>query len=214
MEKRGGAKSIFVLRIVVIAILFVALFMLVNPTFSWLRDETITSNGSPNMTVIGTIKLQTVTNFNFYNLTLAPDTTYTTDNTSADIGTYIKTATENDIQDVFVRVKFTTNRSELTLYFDSSKVTTSATYSASDNNKWYYNSTDEYYYYIGTISSSFTQFNAGYTVDNTLNNSKAGADVEIEFIFEGLQKPYGAYHSEWSTAPTIFTTYANNVTGA
>ena len=50
-------------------------------------------------------------------------------------------------------------------------------------------------------------------MDNTLYNAKANANVEMNFYIEGLQKDYGAYKAEWSTAPTIFNSYAFNKTG-
>ena len=214
MKDNKGKVGLIVYRVTLVALLFVAVISLfVNPTSSWLRDKSITSNGTPNMSVVGTIELETRTNFNFYNLTLAPDTIYTIDNLHQDIATYVNTTSNNDILDVFVRIKFITNRSELALYFDGNR-TEDTTYSSACNNKWFYNSSDQYWYYIGTINSSPTMFNAGYMVDNTLTNAKKSAEVEMTFIFEGLQKPYGAYREEWTTAPNVFKTYANNVTNA
>ena len=214
MRGNKGKTGWIIYRVTLVALLFVAVISLfVNPTSSWFRDKSFTSNGIPNMSVVGTIRLEAITDFNFYNLTLAPDTTYTRDNLNQDIATYVRTATANDIQDVFVRIKFITNRSELTLYFEASQTTTAASYSAACNNKWYYNSLDQYWYYIGTVNGSYTKFNSGYTVDNTLYNAKAGADVEMTYIIEGLQKPYGAYREEWTTAPAVFTGYAYSVTG-
>ncbi len=203
-----------IFRTTFVSLLFVAVISLfVNPTSSWFRDITVTSN-EPTLLVVGTIRLETVTNFNYYNLTLAPDTIYTRDNSNSDIATYVRTHSDNDILDVFVRIKFITNRSELTLYFADGQTTTASSYSSACNNKWYYNSADQYWYYIGTINQTYTKFNAGYAVDNTLTNAKANAPVEITFIFEGLQKPYGAYHTEWPNAPAVFTGYASTVTGA
>jgi len=182
-----------------------------NVTVSWFMDESITSNGDPNIVKIGTIDLDVTTNFNFYNLVLAPDTYYTTYEEGEDTksyGTYISTASKNDIESIYVRVKFTTNRSELTLYFDPENITTSSSYDEDDDfEKWYLH-TDGYYYYIGSVGSSEIEFNAGYHVDNTLDNSKAYEDVRIEFVFESIQRPYGAYQALWETAPTIFNEFA------
>ena len=198
-----------------IALLCFAIIMLTyNTTYSWFRDKSVTSN-SPEVTIIGTIALDVTTNFKLDNLVFAPDTVYTTVASSGEsLATRIKTSDKHDIDGAFVRVKFTSNRSELTLHFGSN-VTTSSDYtnSATDENKWYYNSIDGFYYYIGTVSSTNITFNSGYAIDNTLYNAKESAPVELSFYVEGLQKQYGAYLEEWPTAPTIFKTYARQKTG-
>ena len=212
-------------RILGIAILCVALVTLsYNVTLAWFMDESTTTN-KPNIVVIGTIDLEVNTNFNFYNLALAPDTYYTdgiVDGESVSYATTLKTADSNDIKDIYVRAKFTTNREELTLYFNGNLLEVGTTYSSGIANKgnWYYNefvdenddgtpeSGDGYYYYIGSVTTTEITFNAGYHVDNTLNNDKAGDPVTIDFIFESLQKPYGAYLAEWSSAPQIFKDFA------
>ena len=66
-------------------------------TISWLMDESTTSNGEPNITLVGTLDLDVTTNFKFKNLALAPDTTYTTDQSGEDIATYLKNYNLKDI---------------------------------------------------------------------------------------------------------------------
>lgn len=185
-------------------------------TSAWFIDESVTSNGKPNINVIGTIDLDVITNFDFYNLALAPDTIYTTDQNSDDIGTYIGTSTKNNIKDIYIRTKFTTNRSELTLFFDGN-LTSKTTFDPDDDtleDKWVYNETDGYYYYLGAVGSTKIKFNTGYKVDNTLNNApttnNAGEEVDINMLFEAIQRPYGAYKydTSWSTAPEIFKDFA------
>jgi hypothetical protein len=193
-------------------------------TLSWFVDESITSNGKPNILVVGTVDLTVETNFNFYNLVLAPDTLYKNnieDGQNESYATRIRTSDENDVQTIYVRAKFTTNRTELTLHFDN--LTTATTYTSSELNKWVYNSADGYYYYLGEVGTSEIIFNSGYYVDNTLHNAPAGpnvlnapnakADVEINFVFESIQRPYGAYDAVWTTAPAIFDAFAKANSG-
>ena len=216
------------------SLLFVAVISLfVRFTASWFRDVSVTSNGPTSM-VIGTIDFDVVTNFDFYNLTLAPDTIYTKDGDSSgqttgnSMATKIRTSSSHDIVDAFVRIKFITNRTELSLYFDSNRETVASSYpqqsgSSYDtqrnaiNNRWYYNSTDDYWYYIGVVqghgTNLWTTFNDGYKTDNTFTNAKAGEPVEMTFIVEGLQIPYGAYTEVWDTAPAVFNGYAQYLTG-
>ncbi len=217
MQRNTNSNSIFrnrIYQIFGIAILCIVLVMTVfNVTLGWFKDESITSSGDPNIILIGTISLDVTTNFNFYNLALAPDTIYTLDKDNADIGTYVKTSAEHDIDGAFVRIRFVcTNRPEVTLYFDSSNITTVSTYNESIRNRWYYSETDEYYYYLGNVETTNVQFNAGYRVDNTLNNSVAGQVVSFNFTIEAIQRQYGAYH-DWSTAPTVFNQFAYTETG-
>ena len=161
-------------------------------------------------------------------MVLAPDTYYTDnieDGNSVSYATTVKISNRNDIKDIYVRAKFMTNRDELTLYFDNNLLSTDATYSSGIVGNWYYNeaidsdndgnidSGDGYYYYIGSVFTNDVIFNAGYHVDNTLNNDKAKAPVTIDFVFESLQKPYGAYLAEWSTAPQIFKDFASSDSG-
>ena len=179
---------------------------------------------SPDIIVIGTIDIDVTTNFNFYNIALAPRTTYYTDNMGQDIGTYVKTGENNDIRTVYVRIKYTVtiddpstegieeeNSNRLKLVFAPNKetTTTSSTYDASrDGNKWFYNSSDNYYYYMGEVGETDIQFNKGYYVDNSLNNSIADFAVGITFEVEAIQRPYGAYKAVWSTAPDLFESFA------
>lgn len=206
-------------QIIGILVLCLSVIMLsYNVTVSWFRDESSTSNGEPNISIIGTIDLDVTTNFNFYNLALAPDTIYTLDQDGSDIGTYIKTSANNDIREVYVRIKYTTTRkdkatgntipcTELTLYFNNN-TTKATTYTSSEKNKWVYNSADGYYYYLGSIGSTNVQFNAGYATDNTFNNAKAKSDVYVKLEIEAIQRPYGAYKAVWDTAPAIFNSFA------
>lgn len=200
MRSRKSHTKIY--QILGILVLCVALVLVTyNVTTAWFLDQSITSNGKPKISIIGTIDLDVTTNFDFYNLTLAPDTIYTTDQSGNDIGTYISTSAENNIKDVYIRAKFTTNREELTLYIT--------------DEKWVYNATDQYYYYLGAVGSTDVQFNAGYSVDNTLTNDKGNDDVSIEIIVDAIQRPYGAYKEEstWSTAPEIFKDFAATDSG-
>lgn len=196
-----------------------------NVTTAWFMDESVTSNGT-NINVIGTIDLDVTTNFNFYNLALAPDTTYTTDKDGQDIGTYMKTSSKTSPNlHVYVRIRYTATRwdklqnktipcSELTLYFQSSKFTNSTTYnSATDAGKWVYDPTSNYYYYLGKIGTGEIQFNAGYTTNNALHNDIADAEVDIQFDIEVIQQPYGAYDAVWTDAPAIFDAFAKADSG-
>jgi hypothetical protein len=160
------------------------------------------------------VDLNVKTNFNYYNLVLAPDTIYTEnieDGKTVSYATKLSTSVKNDVGNIYVRAKFTTNRSELSLYFNN--LTTDTVYTSSANGKWVYNESDEYYYYIGSVGTTEITFNAGYYVDNTLDNSDAGDEVEIDFVFESIQRPYGAYHAVWATAPAIFDTFASADSG-
>ena len=227
MKLPKSNKHLKIYQLIGIAVLCISLITLTyNVTTAWFMDSSVTSNGKPNISIIGTIDLDVTTNFCFYNLALAPDTTYTTDQDNTDIGTYLKTSTKNDIREVYVRVKYTTTRydkttdseipcSELTLYFDPDNFTTSTSYNATnDHDKWVYNSSDGYYYYLGRIKAdSYTQFNAGYSTDNTMNNKKANADVYIKLEIEAIQRPYGAYKAVWTTAPAIFNSFARADSG-
>lgn len=207
-NKRSNYKLYQIIGILLLCIGFIALSY--NVSLAWFRDRTITSNGEPNIQIVGTIGLDVTSKFSFYNLTLAPDTIYKTD-ANNDLGTYLKTSEDHDIDGAFVRIKFYTNRPEVTLYFENNLTTSSATstYSeAIDKDEWIYNPSDDYYYYLGIVRETEIQFNAGYKVDNTLNNLVAGKSVMLGFIVEGLQRQYGAYRAEWSTAPELFNSFA------
>lgn len=196
-------------------------------TVAWLMDQSITSNGEPNITLVGTLDLDVTTNFKFKNLALAPDTTYTTDQSGEDIATYIKTSALHDIDGAYVRIKFSTTRknvgessyidnSDLLMLYFVDNLTTNTTYSETNKDKWFYNSSDNYYYYLGGIYSTNIMFNRGYKTSNTMQNIHADADVRIEFIVEAIQRQYGASAEVWDTSPQVFkdmvTTESNNVT--
>lgn len=192
--------------IILVALILVAfVWGVVRVTTSWFEDESTTSNPDSSVAVIGTLDLDITTNFDFRNLVLAPDTTYLLDKNNKDIGTYIKTSEEHNIDGAYVRVRFTSTRPELTLHFAGNYTTTNA-YTSATENKWFYNASDDFYYYIGYIDDNDTQFNAGYYVDNTLNNSKAGEPCKITLYFESIQRQYGASASDesWQSAPQIF----------
>lgn len=230
-EKEEDVKSVSnrylnIFKIVGIALLCLSLVVLsYNFTVAWFMDDSTTSNSSL-FTVVGTIDLDVTTNFDIYNLALAPDTIYEKDQNGADIGTYIRTkdSTNNgdhDIKEVYIRIKPTIARddgesgsidcTEFSLYFASGTLTTSlatAQYQSSDSNKWVFNSADGYYYYLGGVGSTSIRFNAGYQTNNRFNNSIAGLNVDIHFEIEGIQRPYGAYKAEWTTAPDLFNSFA------
>ncbi len=212
-KKHTSTRLYQVIGILLLCVLSVYLSYTV--TTSWFLDESITSNGKPNIMIIGTVDLNVQSNFDFYNLVLAPDTYYTTymdQGVERSYGTYLTTSEDNDVKTIYVRAKFYTNRDELTLHFVNN-ITTSTSYTAaSDLNKWYLH-TDGYYYYIGSIGTTPVEFNAGYHVDNTLRNEIAYEEVTLEYTFESIQRPYGAYHALWETAPTIFNQFASADTG-
>lgn len=212
VKNRSSSK---LYQIVGIILLCVSVFALsFSITSAWFLDKSVTSNGEPNILIVGTVDLEVTTFFNFYNLVLAPDTLYLSDVINGENKSYkttVKTSAENDTRTIYVRAKFTTNRSELSLHFDN--LTTSATYTPRDGNglnddeKWYLH-TDGYYYYIGEVGTTEVTFNKGYYVNNQLHNGVAKEPVELEFVFESIQRPYGAYKEVWENAPTIFKQFA------
>lgn len=219
MRRRKSHFKIY--QVIGILVLCIALVLVTyNVTTAWFLDQSITSN-KPNISIIGTVELDVTTNFDFYNLALAPDTIYTEDQLGNDIGTYIRTADATDIHNstdnkaIYIRVKYITNRSELTLYFNPSKYTTATTYSSSEKEKWVYNASDNYYYYLGAVGDTAIQFNAGYAVDNTLSNEDSNDDVSISITVDAIQRPYGAYKEEvtWEDAPVIFKDFAADDSG-
>lgn len=221
-QKSNFNRKIY-LAITVILLCLSVILLTYNVTMAWFVDESITSSGKPNITVIGTIDLNVQSNFDFYNLALAPDTVYVKDQNNQDIGTYLKTTTTNDVSQVYVRIRYTTTRSdkllqedinceELTLYFDDN-FTTETTYTSDLIGKWVYNNLDGYYYYLGGVGNTYIQFNAGYSTDNTLNNDKAYSSVDIKLEIEAIQRPYGAYKAVWTTAPQIFNDFAKADSG-
>lgn len=204
MKKMHKKNQFSLYQIIGIALLCISLIMLTyNTTIAWFRDESITSNDG-KVAIIGNLGLTITTNFDFYNLALAPDTIYTTDVNGDDIGTYIKVAPDHDIDGAYVRVRYTCNRPEVTLHFATGMLTTVASPS---NNSWVYNESDDFYYYLGYMKKTDTQFNAGYTIDNTLDNTDAYDGVEIILYFETIQRQYGASAAVWTTSPQCFKTY-------
>ena len=81
MKKDFETKSKFNIYTIVVAIVLcmIALTVFSTQTLSWFMDESTTSNGEPDITLIGTLDLDITTNFKFKNLSLAPDTIYTLD---------------------------------------------------------------------------------------------------------------------------------------
>lgn len=176
----------------------VVIIFIISSTSAWFRDSSVTSNGEPNIKLIGTLDVEVTTDFNFYNLALAPDTVYLYDKRGASdnykIGTYIRTTPENDIDGAYVRVKFEpsiklsgtntwvdyvgngafdNDNDLIDLYFRDGMITTqNTTYSSSTHGgKWYYH-TDGYYYYIGAVYSvgAYSYYN---------NNSVSVSGIEF-----------------------------------
>lgn len=201
----------------VLGILFLCVSLIVltyRVTLAWFQDTSTTSNGVPSVEVIGTIDVDVrVGNnnaFEFDNMTLAPDTLYynpTPNGTDIDYATYIKAGTNNNIGNIYVRVKYTCNRDEISLYFDESD----------GESKWVYNFEDTdnddvadtgFYYYLGSVGEDEIVFNDGYRVNNKLHNGIAGSAVNMSIIVEAIQRPYGAYVAEWPNAPEEFVNFA------
>ena len=225
--KKHDMKRIY--QIIGIALLcVVAIYTSYSITMAWFMDESVTSNG-PNIMVVGTVDLKVETDFNFYNLVLAPDTYYIEEDGKR-YGTYLTTNTNNDTKSIYVRCKVEiempppvdpyTKAAELTLYFVNqetrkSNITTgdgNSYVESRDLGKWFYNSSDDYYYYIGSVGTEEVEFNSGYHVNNALNNKIAKEDVSINLTFESIQRPYGAYVELWTTAPKVFTDFAKSDT--
>ena len=221
MKKDFETKSKFNIYTIVVAIVLcmIALTVFSTQTLSWFMDESTTSNGEPDITLIGTLDLDITTNFKFKNLSLAPDTIYTLDQDGQDISTYLKTSDNHNIDGAYVRIKFTTTRKDpgtdsfvdnkdlFDLYFDSN-LTTNTTYSDAVKNKWFFNVDDGYYYFIGGIYSTNIMFNKGYKTTNLMQNINADAEVTIKFQVETVQRQYGASVDLWNTAPQIFKSMA------
>ena len=221
MKKDFETKSKFNIYTIVVAIVLcmIALTVFSTQTLSWFMDESTTSNGEPDITLIGTLDLDITTNFKFKNLSLAPDTIYTLDQDGQDISTYLKTSDNHNIDGAYVRIKFTTTRKDpgtdsfvdnkdlFDLYFDSN-LTTNTTYSDAVKNKWFFNVDDGYYYFIGGIYSTNIMFNKGYKTTNLMQNTNADAEVTIKFQVETVQRQYSASVDLWNTAPQIFKSMA------
>ena len=228
-KKHNFNKLYQVIGIALLCVL--AIYTTYTITVAWFMDESVTSN-KPNIMVIGTVDLNVESNFNFYNLVLAPDTYYIEED-GVRYGTYLTTSADNDVKSIYVRCKVEiempdpvspyTDPAILSLYFvnqetNNSNLTTgdgNSYLESRDYEKWFYNSSDDYYYYIGSVGSEEVEFNSGYHVNNALNNKIAIEDVSIRFTFESIQRPYGAYAAipEWQTAPKVFTDFAKDDTG-
>lgn len=215
-------KRINFLALLILCFSFVVL--MINTTIAWFTDESTTSNGGMDITLVGTLSLDVTTNFNFKNLALAPDKIYETDYLGQDIGTYIKTSLNHDISGAYVRIKFQTVRRNVgesqfidnsdlfDLYFgepDDTNLTTSTAFSDDELTNWYYNSSDDYYYYIGAVMDTNVTFNRGYKTTNRMTNVERDAEVRIFLTVESVQRQYGAYLEVWgNTVPTIFHEWA------
>ena len=88
-KKKNGKRLYQVIGMALLCVLVV--YMSYTATTAWFLDESITSNGKPNIMIIGTVDLDVKSNFNFYNLSLQPDYTYTVDKEGSEIGTYVRT---------------------------------------------------------------------------------------------------------------------------
>lgn len=212
--KFENKRKIYIIASLVL--ITIALLSLISSfTFSWLMDESTSTNGEPNVSFVGDLELNVTTNFKFKNLAFAPDTVYTTDQDLQDIATYIKTNDSHDIDGAYVRIRFETTRKNsgatttvdnldlLNLYFDGN-LTNDTSYSTSSKKKWFYNIDDDYYYYLWGVYDVNVMFNKGYKTSNTMTNEVAGADVTITFTIDAIQRQYDASDTVWTTAPQIF----------
>lgn len=206
-------KKFQIIGILFLCLMFIAIMSSI--TVAWFVDESETSNGEPNITLIGDLELDVTTNFKFSNLALAPDTIYTTDQGGNDIATYLKTSANHDIDGAYARVRYETTRKLvgttteidnldiLSLYF-ADNLTTSTTYDNSSKNKWVYNEEDQFYYYLGGIYTTNVMFNRGYRTSNTMTNEVANANVTITITVDSIQRQYGASDAVWTTSPQVF----------
>lgn len=220
MEYREKPKLNYTYFTAIILILLVAfVYGIVGLTLSWFEDKSSTSSPDTSVMVIGKIDLDVTYNFGFRNLALAPDTAYIEDKSGNKFETYIKTSDKHNIDGAYVRIKCeidggkdasgnTIARPEVTLHFASGKLLSSppSTYSSQYANTWMLGS-DGYYYFIGCLTDAGTQFNDGYYVDNTLNNSISGSPVSIRITIEAIQRQYGASTAEWTTSPALFKSF-------
>ena len=100
-KKKNGKRLYQVIGMALLCVLVV--YMSYTATTAWFLDESITSNGKPNIMIIGTVDLDVKSNFNFYNLVLAPDTyytTYTENGVPRSYGTYLTTSEDNDVKTI------------------------------------------------------------------------------------------------------------------
>ena len=65
--KSSNSYSLF--KVIAIFVLgFLLILLSYSVTSAWFMDESVTSNGEPNINIVGTVELEVTTNFNFYNL--------------------------------------------------------------------------------------------------------------------------------------------------
>lgn len=212
LQKRSNSsgKTLKVFRLALIVLFALGLMVLsYTVTTAYFMDESITSTGEPNIVIVGTISLDVDTNFNFENLALAPDTLYT----GSDVQTTIATGTTNNIDTVYVRVKFENTCERLEIVINKLAANGNVDYNSAQHENHWVLGEDGYYYYLGEIGSSPTIFNDGYKTDNSFHNGIAGDPVELTITVEGIQRPYGAYDSLWQTAPQLFKSFAKANSG-
>ena len=215
-------------KLIFIAVAIISSVLLIlEISFAWFMSNSMTDNSDTGVKIIGTIDLDVTYDFSFYNDALSPDSYILGNKSGNNISTLIKTTGDNNIDEVFVKVKFITNISQLSLHFDGNLLSNSVTsYTEECNEKWiqsdYIETTDGEntiytyeYYYIGLVGNTNVTFNRGYYVNNHIDNSYAKDGVYIKMEVYGLQSLYGAYleDEDWESAPGVFEEYAQSVTG-
>lgn len=219
-------KLIFMIVAIISCILMVG-----EVSLAWFMSQAFSDNSDTGVKVIGTIDLEVKYDFSFYNDALSPDTYYLQNKTNDNpTQTTIRTTDSNNIDRVFVKVKFITDTKQLSLFFEGNLLSSDVTEyveGAGLENNWYlstYTEVDkgegvthyEYeYYYIGLVGSDEVMFNKGFYVNNHIDNSYAKKDVYIKMEVYGIQSQYGAYldDTDWKQAPDIFNAYASLSTG-
>ena len=219
-------KLIFMIVAIISCILMVG-----EVSLAWFMSQAFSDNSDTGVKVIGTIDLEVKYDFSFYNDALSPDTYYLQNKTNDNpTQTTIRTTDSNNIDRVFVKVKFITDTKQLSLFFEGNLLSSDVTEyveGAGLENNWYlstYTEVDkgegvthyEYeYYYIGLVGSDEVMFNKGFYVNNHIDNSYAKKDVYIKMEVYGIQSQYGAYldDTDWKQAPDIFNAYASLTTG-
>ena len=219
-------KLIFMIVAIISCILMVG-----EVSLAWFMSQAFSDNSDSGVKVIGTIDLEVKYDFSFYNDALSPDTYYLQNKTNDNpTKTTIRTTDSNNIDRVFVKVKFITDTKQLSLFFEGNLLSSDVTEyveGAGLENNWYlstYTEVDkgegvthyEYeYYYIGLVGSDEVMFNKGFYVNNHIDNSYAKKDVYIKMEVYGIQSQYGAYldDTDWKQAPDIFKAYASLSTG-
>ena len=222
---KNGYKLAFLIVAVISCVIMIG-----EISLAWFMSSAFTDNSGDGVKVIGTIDLEVKYDFSFYNDALSPDTYYLQNKTNDNpTKTTIKTTDKNNIDLVFVKIKFITDTKELTLYFENNLIESGVVDYDEDTclNNWYldsYKMVDkgegvvhhEYeYYYIGLVGSDEVTFNKGFYVSNHLNNTLAKKDVYIKMEVYGIQSQYGAYldDADWKDAPDMFTYFAGEITG-